>query len=220
MVTIYCDGADIATMTKYAIDPVVGGFTTNPSLMKKSGIKNYRDFAQAVLSAIGDKPVSFEVLADDWDEMETQAHEIASWGENVWVKIPIMNTKGESSIDLIDKLQDLRLNITAVMTLEQLALLRDVDRSHHIVSVFAGRIADTGQNPWGIVARASEGRAKVLWASARQVLDVWTAERCGASIITLTPDLISKLSLHGKDLHQYSLETVRQFYEDGKGLCL
>ena len=124
MVTIYCDGADIATMTKYAIDPVVGGFTTNPSLMKKSGIKNYRDFAQAVLSAIGDKPVSFEVLADDWDEMETQAHEIASWGENVWVKIPIMNTKGESSIDLIDKLQDLRLNITAVMTLEQLALLR------------------------------------------------------------------------------------------------
>jgi len=212
---IYCDGADLETMKKLSSNPVIEGWTTNPSLMKKAGIKKYRDFAKTVLGIIGDKPVSFEVLADDWETMVIQAYEIASWGENVWVKIPIMNTKGESSIDLIDELQDLRLNITAVMTASQFIYLQTVNRSHHIISVFAGRIADAGRSPPRI---PSMFRAKLLWASTRQTADIDEAEMKGYDIITMTPDLIAKLPLRGKDLHEYSLETVKQFHEDGKGI--
>lgn len=215
MVMIYADGADLQTMEKYASDPRIDGFTTNPSLMKKSGIKHYEDFAQQVLN-ITDKPVSFEVLADDWEEMEKQALEISSWGDNVYVKIPIMNTRGESSIDLIEKLQDLRLNITAVMTDDQLDALWEVDRPHHIISIFCGRIRDTGKPAPDM--DAMHFKAKTLWASTREVYNIIQAKDLGYDIITLTPDLIAKLPLRGKDLHQYSLETVRQFHEDGKGI--
>lgn len=211
---IYCDGADLATMAKYAADPLIEGFTTNPSLMRKAGITRYRDFAKTVLSIVGDKPVSFEVLSDDWDEMERQAEEIASWGENVWAKVPITNTKGESSIHLIDKLQDLNLNITAVFTTDQLDALQTVDRAHHIISVFCGRIMDTGAAPPALWGRGF--KAKLLWASTREVDSVRIAESLGYDIITLTQDLIAKLPLRGRDLVEYSLETVRQFHEDGK----
>lgn len=213
---IFADGCDQATMAQYANDPMIGGFTTNPSLMKKSGVRNYREFAHTALRIVGDKSISFEVLSDDFSEMEKQAEEITSWGENVWCKIPITNAKGESSIDLINRLSDLNLNITAVMTEDQLESLRSVDRSHHIISVFCGRIADTQVLPPYV--RHSNFRAKLLWASARQIFSVTEAELHGYDIITLTPDLIAKLPLRGKNLTEYSLETVKQFHEDGKGI--
>ena len=181
--------------------------------MKKSGVKNYREFAKQVLGVVNGKPVSFEVLSDDWEEMKWQAYEIASWGENVWVKIPITNTKGESSIELIDELSDLRLNITAVMTKEQLDWLRTVDRPHHIISIFCGRIMDAGRLP---PILHGEFKAKLLWASTRELYNINNAENSGYDIITMTPDLIAKLPLRGKSLKQYSLETVQQFHEDGK----
>lgn len=213
---IYLDGAGLDVMARYANNPLIEGFTTNPSLMRKAGITSYRAFAKSVLSIAGEKPVSFEVLADDWAAMERQAYEIAGWGENVWVKIPITNTKGESSIDLIDRLQDLRLNITAVMTMDQLKALREVDRSHHIISVFCGRINDAGRSvPY---VGAMKFRAKTLWASTRELYNLSQAEDLGYDIITMTPDLIAKLPLRGKDLKEYSLETVKQFHEDGKGI--
>ena len=217
MVAIYCDGADLATMAKYAQDPLIEGFTTNPSLMRKSGVTNYREFAKQVLGVVNGKPVSFEVLSDDWTEMYAQAHEIASWGENVWVKIPVTNTKGESSVELIKSLPDLRLNITAVMTHEQLGWLLMVDGPHHIISVFCGRIMDAGRLPPIILRR--EFKAKVLWASTRELYSIDYAQNYGYDIITMTPDLIAKLPLRGKDLKQYSLETVQQFHEDGKGIA-
>jgi transaldolase len=219
MVKIYLDGAGLDTMAHYAHDPIVEGFTTNPSLMRKAHIQNYSEFAEAVLGIVSPKPVSFEVLADDFDEMARQAHVISGWGENVWVKIPITNTKGESSIDLIDELQDLRLNITAVMTYAQVDDLAQVTRSHHIISVFAGRIADTGVDPIDIVKAAkARCRGQILWASPRQVFDIVCANRAMADIITLQPELIGKMRLFEKDLTQYSLETVKQFHEDGKGI--
>jgi transaldolase len=215
MVAIYCDGADLATMAKYAQDTLIEGFTTNPSLMRKSGVTNYREFAKQVLGVVNGKPVSFEVLSDDWGEMESQAREIASWDENVWVKIPVTNTKGESSIYLIDSLSSLNLNITAVMTTEQMHELKSVIQSWHIVSVFAGRIKDAN----GPVPEIPVGfRARCLWASTRQTYDLTLAEVMGFQLITMTPDLIAKLPLRGKDLKQYSLETVQQFHKDGKGI--
>lgn len=214
MVAIYLDAADLNSIDTY-IDKVEG-VTTNPSIMRKAGITNYREFAKEVMARVKGKPVSFEVLADDFPTMESQAHEIASWGDNVYVKIPITNTKGESSIDLIDKLQDLNLNITAVMTAKQLDDLATVDRKHHIISVFAGRIADTGRLP----PFARKFHAKLLWASTRQTSDMDLAVISGYDIITMTPDLIAKLTLRGKDLTAYSLETVQQFFEAGKGITL
>jgi transaldolase len=212
---IYLDAADLASIDTH-IDKVEG-VTTNPSIMKKAGITNYRAFAKEVLARVKGKPVSFEVLADDFPTMESQAHEIASWGDNVWVKIPITNTKGESSIDLIDKLSDLNLNITAVMTQAQIDKLATVDRSHHIISVFACRIMDAGQLP--PIKYRSSIKAKFLWASARETYHVDMATNSGFDIITLTPELIAKLPIRGKDLAQYSLETVKQFYEDGRGIA-
>ena len=212
MISIYCDGADLATMAKYAQDPLIEGFTTNPSLLRKSGITNYREFAKQVLGVVNGKPVSFEVLSDDWEEMKWQAYEIASWGENVWVKIPVTNTKGESSVQLIYELSGLNLNITAVMTKEQLDELSTVDRSHHIVSVFAGRITDTGRLP----PMPRRMIARLLWASTRQTMDLMAAEAIGYDIITMTVPLIEKLHLRGKDLTEYSRETVCEFFEAGK----
>jgi transaldolase len=213
MVDIYLDAADLASIDKF-IDKVEG-VTTNPSIMKKAGITNYREFASHVLARVKGKPVSFEVLSDDWDEMYSQACEICSWGDNVYAKIPITNTKGEMSIDLIDSLEDKRINITAVMTQDQVDALYDVVWSHHIVSIFMGRIFDTCQQGPFILAGF---RAKMLWASPRQVGDVFMAGKLGFDIITMTPDLIAKLPLRGKDLKQYSLETVQQFYNDGRGI--
>lgn len=212
---IYCDGADLGTMEQLAKNPIIEGWTTNPTLMKRAGIKRYKDFAQQVLN-ITDKPVSFEVLSDDWDDMERQAEQICSWGENVYAKIPITNTKDESSINLIDKLSDLNLNITAVFTNEQLDALQTVDRAHHIISVFSGRIMDAGDIPPRVYKYRFS--AKILWASTRETKNIDLAEHYGYDIITLTPDLIAKLPLRGKDLAEYSLETVRQFHEDGKGI--
>ena len=207
-------------MHKMSSDKRVVGFTTNPSLMQKTGIKSYRNFATMVLGIANGRPVSFEVLADDFSDMEQQALELASWGDNIWVKIPITNSKGESSIPLIEKMQNYRLNITAVMAGSQLDDLHKVTAPHHIVSVFAGRIADTGRDPMHVMRKARLLKAQLLWASAREVLNVSQAEECGCDIITLSPEMIGKLDLHGKNLTEYSLETVRQFYVDGAGLKL
>lgn len=211
-VFLYADGASLEQIGTL---PDVDGYTFNPSLMRKAGITRMNDFAKAVLERTKD-PVSFEVLADDFDEMERQAHEIQSWGDNVWVKIPITNTKGESSIDLIDRISDLNINITAVFTWKQLNAIKTVDRPHHIISVFAGRIQDTGKDvPF---VRDAGFHGKFLWASTRSTNDL-DKSWMGYSIYTLSPELIKKLPLRGKDLEDYSLETVRQFYEDGK-LCV
>ena len=214
MVAIYLDAADLKDVERYADDARISGFTTNPSLMRKAGITDYRSFARAVLAAAGDKPVSFEVLADGFREMERQAREIASWGPNVYVKLPITNTRGESIVPLLDALGDLNLNITAVMLGRQITEIEDWLRPHHIVSVFAGRIMDTGQLPRLFFA----SRARLLWASAREVYHVTLAEEYGYDIITLTPDLVAKLALKDKDLTEYSLDTVRQFANDGRGI--
>lgn len=213
MVAIYLDSGSLADIEKHGAR--VDGITTNPSIMRKEGITNYREFARAVLALSGGKPVSFEVLADDFPTMERQAREIASWGSNVYVKLPITNTRGESMVPMVYALGDLNLNITAVMAKEQIRDVRPFLRPHHIVSIFAGRIMDTGAlpvNPW------FAGTAKALWASAREVYHVVMAEQYGYDIITLTPDLIAKLDLRGRDLTEYSLATVRQFHEDGKGV--
>lgn len=220
MVKLFIDTSDVIQLQKWLRDARIVGATTNPALMKKSGIKSYRNFALLVLGIANGKSVSFEVLADEFDEMEAQARELASWGENVYVKIPITNTRGDSSIPLIEKLRDLRLNITAVMTVLQIEELRGLLGQHHILSVFAGRIADTGRDPAYMMRFARRGIAQVLWASAREILNVSHAEECGCDIITLTPELIAKLDLHGKSLAEYSLETVRMFHEDGKGITL
>jgi transaldolase len=220
MITIFADTGDVNVMRDVMKNPLVEGITTNPSLLKKSGIKNYREFAKIALSVVrGVKPISFEVLSDDWEEMFDQANEIASWADNCYIKIPITNTKGESSIDLIDSLSDLRLNITAVMTEEQLDELRTVDRPHHIISVFAGRIKDAGKLPPIVHTHLKpKFKAKLLWASTRETHDMDHALMFGYDIITMTPDLLAKLPLRGKDLKEYSLETVKQFYEDGRGI--
>lgn len=222
MVRIFLDSADIATLNKYGADKRISGITCNPSLMKKSGIASYRNFATIALGIAAGRPLSLEVTSDDFDEMERQAREIYGWGENIWIKIPITNTKGESSIPLIERLKDMRINITAVMCKEQIDALKGVDRPWNIVSIFAGRIADTGRDPqWHMRhARGKLPKSQILWASAREVLNVYQAEECKTDIITLLPELVGKLDLHGKTLAEYSLETVRQFFNDGKGISL
>ena len=216
VVKIYLDSTDIETMRRLVDDPLIEGFTTNPSLLRKAGVTKYQHFAHRILEIVKTKPVSFEVLSDDWAEMEKQAYEISTWGNNVWVKIPITNTHGESSIPLIKRLQDLQLNITAVMTHQQLEDLVNVAQAHHVISIFAGRINDADReapiiSAWGL-------RANTLWASTRHTFSIKQAELYGYDIITMTPDLIAKLPLRGKDLAEYSLETVKQFHEDGKGI--
>ena len=218
MVKIYLDGADLATIDAFSTDPRIEGFTTNPTLMRKSGITDYRAFAREVLTRIGGKPVSFEVLSDDFAQMYEQARAIASWAPNVLVKIPVTNTKGESTRELIESLGDTNMNITAVMTNAQILHLNPVLRENHIVSVFNGRIMDTGERPLRMTQRRN--RWKSLWASPRAIHDYYLAHSNGYDIITLTPELFRKLDLRGKDLTQYSVETVKMFFEDGKGLTL
>lgn len=222
-VQIFADGADLAGMMEMAARPYVAGLTTNPTLMRKAGISDYRGFAQSVLSQIRDKPISFEVFSDDFREMERQAHEIASWGENVFVKIPVTNTSGESSAKLIRRLAraGIRQNVTALTLLRQVREVSDAlgDETPCYVSVFAGRIADTGHDPLPMMGAAVEmlrdfSNQQLIWASPREVLNILQADGIGCHVITVTNDLIKKLSLLGKDLGEFSLETVKMFYDD------
>jgi len=224
-VKIFADGADKAGMLEMYEKPFIKGLTTNPTLMRKAGISDYQAFAKDILSIIKDKPVSFEVFSDDFNNMERQALEIAGWGDNVYVKIPITNTKQEASYNLISRLanQKVKLNVTAMMTLSQ---VRDVlaalnpDVSSY-VSIFAGRIADTGYDPVPLMAAAVEmlkinPKAELIWASPRELLNIFQADEIGCQIITVTNDILKKLSLVGKNLDEYSLDTVKMFYNDAQ----
>lgn len=222
-VKLFADGADLAGIKEMYATPMIKGFTTNPTLMRKAGIKDYKAFAIQVLEIVPDRPVSFEVFADEFNEMEQQALEIASWGTNVNVKIPVMNTRGEFSGPLIEKLSKagVSLNVTAVMTPEQVCRITNhlASDTPAIISVFAGRIADTGCDPVPIMAKAVEimktkPKAELIWASPRELLNIFQAISVGCHIITATNDILKKLSLVGKDLEQYSLETVEMFYRD------
>lgn len=222
-IKLFADGANKLDMLNMYRQPFINGFTTNPTLMRKAGITDYRDFALDILSCIPDKSISFEVFADDFDEMEKQAYEIASWGKNVAVKIPVTNTKAKFSGPLIKKLSHdgIVVNITAIMTLKQVEAVAAClsTTTPAIVSVFAGRIADTGVDPVPLMRTAREilqylPKAELLWASPRELLNVFQADAVGCHIITATNDVLNKLTLVGKDLDQFSLETVKMFYDD------
>ena len=224
-IKLYQDGAELPKMIAARAQGVVDGFTTNPTLMRKAGVSDYKEFAKKAIAAIPDLPISFEVFSDAFDMMEREAREIANWGGDTYVKIPITNTKGESAAPLVRKLsaEGFSLNVTAIMTLDQVEAVASAAASgaRTIVSVFAGRIADTGVDPVPMMTKAVAilkdlPRAELLWASPREVLNVVQAEECGCHIITATPDLIAKVPLFGKDLSQYSLETVKMFYEDAR----
>ena len=222
-VKIFADGADRAGMLEMHAKPYIKGLTTNPTLMKKVGLTDYRAFCKDILTSIKDKPLSFEVFSDDFAEMERQALEIASWGENVYVKIPVTNTKQETCYALVKKLaaQNVKLNVTAIMTLTHVrdvvaALNPDVPS---YVSIFAGRIADTGRDPVPLMSAAVEQlkvapAAELIWASPRELLNIFQADQIGCQVITVTNDLLKKLSLVGYDLDEYSLDTVKMFYND------
>ncbi|MBL8957699.1 MAG: transaldolase [Myxococcaceae bacterium] len=225
-IKLFADGAEVAPMIELSRDPRIKGFTTNPTLMRKAGISDYRAFARSVLDAITAHPVSFEVFSDEFPEMERQALEIASWGKNVYVKIPVTNTKRQSSVELVRALaaKGVKQNVTAVFTHEQVremaAALKGGPPS--VISVFAGRIADSGRDPKPHMAealkicRAASADIELLWASPREVFNVAEAESVGCDIITATPDLLKKLAFFGKDLGDFSLETVEMFYRDAK----
>lgn len=213
MVAIYCDSGSLDDIKKYASHPRVAGFTTNPTLAYKSGVRSYRDFGTAAIEAAKGKPISLEVLGRDSETMGKQAKEIASWGKNVWVKVPITDTQGVIQTDLIRELGHLNLNITAVMTLRQIMEIQPVVLPHHIVSIFCGRIQDTQRLP-----PYAGFKFKTLWASTRMVGSLRDAISLNYDIITMSPDLIDKLPLEDKDLTEYSLATVRQFVKDGEGI--
>jgi len=222
-IKIFADGADKKGMLDMYQDPIIQGFTTNPTLMRKAGVSDYKNFALNILSFIKDRPISFEVFADNMEEMKIQALEIARWGKNVYVKIPVMNTKGISAIPLIKTLANagVKQNITALMTLNQ---VKEVSVAlsqgpSAYVSVFAGRIADTGIDPIHIMRASVEvlkpfPQLELIWASPRELLNVFQADEIGCQIITATNDILKKLSLIGKDLLEYSLETVKMFRND------
>jgi transaldolase len=224
-VKIFADGADRAGMLEMYAKPWIKGFTTNPTLMRKAGLSDYRAFAREILAAIPDRPISFEVFSDEFSEMEQQAKEIAAWGQNVYVKIPVTNTRREPAMALIRRLSHagVKVNVTAIMTLGQ---VRDVAAAvdggaPSCVSVFAGRVADTGVDPVPLMAAAVEllrpmPTAELIWASPRELLNVFQAESVGCHIITVTNDVLKKLSLVGKDLADYSLDTVKMFFDDAK----
>jgi len=222
---IYADGADKAGILDLYAKPYIKGLTTNPTLMNKAGIKDYEAFAHQVLAEIKDRPISFEVFADEFGEMAKQAKKIAAWGSNVYVKVPITNTRGESSIELVRDLSvngRVQLNVTALCTLEQVHHTTQALRggAPAVVSVFAGRIADTGRDPVALmkaaraICDASGASAELLWASPRELLNIVQAEQAGAHIITVPPDMLKKMALFGKSLAEYSLETVRMFHTD------
>lgn len=225
-VKIFSDGAEKNSLLEMTKDPKISGFTTNPSLMKKGGVTDYKAFSKEILTHITDKPISFEVFSDDFKEMERQAMEIASWGKNVYVKIPIMNSEGRSSLPLVQKLshEGVSLNVTAILTLEQVTgtcqALKGGSRS--IVSVFAGRVADTGRDPLPLmqaalaICQATDPNIELLWASCREVFNIVQANTMGCHIITVPPDIIKKMNLFGTDLTRLSLDTVRTFSKDAQ----
>ena len=222
-VKLFADGADLQGMANMAKNPWIRGFTTNPTLMRKAGVSDYRGFAKQVLQIITDRPISFEVFSDEFNEMEKQAHEIASWGKNVYVKIPVTNTRKEFSGPLIKRLSEagVQVNVTAILTVEQVAAVVPCLKPGvpSCISVFAGRIADTGRDPIPYMVRALElmrpnPSAELIWASPRELLNIFQADAIGCHIITVTNDVLAKLALVGKDLEEYSLETVKMFYRD------
>ena len=222
-IKIFADGADFESINKLNTKNYIRGFTTNPSLMKKAGIKNYKEFALKILSKIKDKPISFEVFSDDLVEMEKQAMEIATWGKNINVKIPITNTKKESTTEIIEKLsnQGIECNITAIFTVNQLKNVVQIlnKNTPAILSVFAGRIADTGIDPENIMAECvqaskSKPKSEILWASTRELVNIFQADKIGCQIITVPHEILSKIDSIGKNLDDYSLDTVKSFYKD------
>ncbi len=224
-IKMYADGANLDDMVAAHRSGKISGFTTNPTLMRKAGITDYVAFAKQVLDQIRDAPISFEVFSDDLPEMERQAREIATWGDNVYVKVPVSNTKGEFTGPIIKTLSaaGIKLNVTAVFTLEQVhAVTMALDmNTPSVISIFAGRIANAGVDPMPLMKAAvaiakQRPNAEVLWASPREALNVLQAEECGCHIITITPDLIKATGNFGKDLTQYSLETVQMFYNDAQ----
>jgi transaldolase len=222
-VKLFADGADKEGMLEMYANPIISGFTTNPTLMKVAGVKDYKSFALDILTHIKDKPISFEVFSDDFDEMERQALEIASWADNIYVKIPITNTKSESSVELIDLLsrKGVKLNVTAMMTLDQMrSVLPGLSNGPaSYVSIFAGRIADAGIDPLPIMAEAVEilktyPNIELIWASPRELYNVVQADSIRCHIITATNNILKKLPIIGKDLKQFSLDTVKMFRND------
>jgi transaldolase len=224
-VKLFADGADKLGIIEMNKNPLISGFTTNPTLMKAAGIKDYRAFALDILSHIKDKPISFEVFSDDFNEMEKQALEISSWADNIYVKIPITNTRSESSKNLIERLSNagVKLNITAMMTASQVKNILPalINGPAAYVSVFAGRIADTGKNPLTIMEEVLDllkdyPKIELIWASPRELYNVVQANDIGCHIITATNDILKKLPILEKDLDDFSLETVKMFYDDAK----
>jgi transaldolase len=224
-VQIFADGANKADMLEMYAHPAVKGFTTNPTLMRKAGVTDYEAAAKDILAAIPDRPISFEVFADEFSEMERQARRITTWGKHVSVKIPITNTRQESAVPLVRKLsqEGIALNVTAIFTLDQVQAVVDAVKGGApcYVSVFAGRIADTGVDPVPLMAECvnrlrAASNTQLIWASPRELLNIVQADEIGCHVITVTNDIIKKLLLVGKDLVGYSLETVKMFYEDGK----
>ncbi len=224
-IKIFADGADKAGMLEMYAKPFIKGFTTNPTLMRRAGVADYRAFSRDIVRAIPDRPISFEVLSDEFEEMEQQALDMASWGEHVFVKIPITNTRRQPSYDLVKRLSraGVKLNVTALMTLDQVR--RVVERIAGgplcYISVFAGRIADTGEEPGPMMSEAvrllkAAHNAELIWASPRELLNIFQADAIGCHIITVTNDILKKRELIGKDLEDFSLETVRMFYADAK----
>ena len=223
-VKIFADGADIAGMREMYKTGYISGFTTNPTLMKNAGVKDYESFAKEIASEIKEFPLSFEVFADDFSEMARQAKKIGKWGDNIYVKIPVTNTEGKSSEELVRELsrEGLKLNITAILTLDQVKRSVDslADGASAYVSLFAGRIADTGVDPCPTMketaklCREKPGHVESLWASTRELYNIFQADSCGADIITVTNDILKKLPLIGKDLTELSLDTVKMFRDD------
>jgi transaldolase len=222
-VKIFADGADCAGIREMAAKRYIAGFTTNPTLMRKAGVTDYRAFGKEALDCVGGRPISFEVFSDEFEEMERQAREIASWGRNVYVKIPVTNTRAEPSYSLIRRLAQagIQLNITAMLTLQQ---VREVSKAlaggaPSYISVFAGRVADTGVDPLPVMTEAlsimrPHPTQELIWASPRELLNVVQADAIGCHVITCTSDVLAKLGTLGKDLEQFSLETVQMFHRD------
>jgi transaldolase len=225
-VQVFADGADRAGIEALTRNPAIKGFTTNPTLMRASGVTDYEEFARDVLDVIGGRPISFEVFADDFGEMIRQGRRIATWGAQVFVKIPVTNTRGELTSDVLRTLssEGVQLNVTAMTTPEQVERVVECldPTAQHFVSLFAGRIADTGRDPLPLVRRCLEilqprPEVRLIWASPREILNVVQADEVGCHVITVTHDLLKKLSLLGKDLDEYSVETVQMFHRDGVG---
>ena len=224
-IKVFADGADLKSIETFNAQPYIKGFTTNPSLMRKSGVKSYKEFATKALKIIKDKPISFEVFSDEIDGMEKQANEISSWGKNIYVKIPITNSKGEKTFKLVRKLSEkaIKCNITAILTLDQVKEIYEIANPNidMVISIFAGRIADTGVDPNQVMKDAinlckSKKKIEILWASTREVLNIVQANNIGCHIITVPHQILSKLPSLGKNLVKLSLETVQGFLSDAK----